>query len=295
MFKQRYFKLSWKVTLIGLVFIASFLRLAYWQWERHLEKQAYINTLEARVKIPVAPLQSELLEINALPDNYINRRYSFSGDYDFSQEFYIRNRSIDSQPGVLAVTPLKLKDSTEYVLVSRGFIPLKEVQANALLEYQQQPNQELLGLLKSSAPRRYLAPEDPPTGKDLPRVTEFLRMDIEHISKQLPYPVAPFYLELLPNIDPDQLPEQIVRGSSDKEELLFLPMKALKERPAEVPQAQGTSKQPIMFLSTVVPTTRHLGYVFEWSAMALMTLLICLVLQFKRPSQCSAVNVKATN
>ena len=52
--------------------------------------------------------------------------------------------------------------------------------------------------------------------------------------------------------------------------------------PSPVKEADP-AKYPIPVYDTVIPPGRHLGYVFEWAVMALMTFLICLILQFKRP------------
>ena len=65
-----------------------------------------------------------------------------------------------------------------------------------------------------------------------------------------------------------------------KDELFFLPAKENVIRaPSEIPNYDW----PVPVFNTVIPPGRHFGYVFEWAIMALMTALICLVLQLRPP------------
>jgi cytochrome oxidase assembly protein ShyY1 len=113
----------------------------------------------------------------------------------------------------------------------------------------------------------------------VPWQREFLRIDIEHLAEQFPYPLAPFYLELMEPATNDEIQKAFVKSSSDKEEMLLLPLRALKKEGA----SEMIRDFPVPFYTTVIPPGRHLGYVFEWAAMAGMTLLICVVLQLRRP------------
>ena len=81
-----------KVNIIGIVLIALMLKASHWQWERHLEKQAYIKRLEARLEEPIGPLAAHIAEIQSRPLDFIHRRMQVVGEYDFENEMLLRNR-----------------------------------------------------------------------------------------------------------------------------------------------------------------------------------------------------------
>ena len=95
---------------------------------------------------------------------------------------------------------------------------------------------------------------------------------------QLPSPLAAFYLELMSVVDPAQVEKAVVKAESGREELLLMGFKQVSEFDSV---KNSDTNYPIPSFDTVIPAGRHLGYVYEWAFMALMTTLICLVLQLK--------------
>jgi cytochrome oxidase assembly protein ShyY1 len=275
------FRFSAKISIIGLLLIIGMLRLSYWQWERHLEKNKYIKELIDRLEEPITPLSGLYQEIVINPDIFQNRRFVFEGQFDFEHEFIIKNRRVGKDPGVLVITPLKLNNSENIVLVNRGFLPLKKSKQDIRTKYQKNTDRELLGLLRLTNTRKLFAPKDPNIDTTN-RSDEFIRLDLEHISQQLPYKIANFYLELIPNESGEINIAEIVKSDSDKEELLLLPLRGLKVLNEKKEFILNDHDLPYPVLSSVLPSSRHLGYVFEWIVMAIMTFLICLVLQLKR-------------
>jgi cytochrome oxidase assembly protein ShyY1 len=276
---------SAKTTLICLTLAAGMTRASFWQWDRHQQKQGYIATLEQRLALPPAPLTSILDSITGNPESMLHRRVLVSGEYDYSQEVVLRNRRHDNTPGVFSIVPFKIEGTAEHVLVSRGFLPLSVAAHEKRAPFRTPQRDSFTGLVKVSAGitsplKRLLAPSDPPTGAGHPRVDAWLRVDIEKIQKQIPYNILPVYLELMGDISPKNVREQVISTEAGREEMLVLP--SSKPVVSTGGLEDGVS-YPIPSYTTVVPPGRHLGYVFEWAFMALGTLLIGLLLQLRPP------------
>ena len=268
---------SAKVSLIGLVLIAIFLRLAYWQWTRHLEKRVTIVALEARLKQPLGDLA--LLLNNSKPnwDELFYRRFHVVGEYDFQHEVVMRNRMYEQNAGVHVLTPLRIAGSDRYILVNRGFIPLEQAAREKRTIFQRSSTADFLGLIKEGRPAKFLAPPDekPQPGK---WVDSWLRVDPAEMQKQLPYQLLPAYVEVMSITDPKQVEGLVVKADSGREDLLFL---GLKDASGQERKLLPIGNYPLPVFDTIIPAARHLGYVYEWSFMALATFLICLILQLR--------------
>ena len=269
--------LSWRVNLIGAALIALMLRASYWQWGRYEAKLQFISQLENNLELPAVPLR-QLVESTVGRSEAIHRRVLVEGEYDFEHEMVLKNRKHEDDSGFFVITPLKIKGLESFVLVNRGFIPFSGGERTARTKFQKQRQSIFKGLIKPSTDPKFLAPADPQSGRDRAWVDGWLRVDIPKMAKQLPYAVLPFYLEVMAEglHSTSQISSQIVRSTAGKEELFFLPMRTAEPR-ARLKQMS----YPIPVFDPVVPPDRHLGYVYEWMAMAVLTALICFVLQLK--------------
>lgn len=269
---------SLKVTLICGFLIIGMLRLSYWQWQRHGEKQEYINELSQRITGEITPLSAALPGIISNPERALFFRYRFAGDFDFENEVIIRNRKLGELPGVYVVTPLKLADSDQYILVNRGFLPLPLSSAEERAKLRGPAHYAGLGLAKLSASGSLLAPQDPsPVSGEW--FDTWLRIDIPRIEKQLPYKILPIYLELLSSETPPDIDKEVIASGSARDDIFFMPNR--KTLPTREDAMNLNLTTPVPVISTIIPPSRHMGYVFEWASMALMTALIGLVLQMR--------------
>lgn len=271
---------SRKVTATGAILVALMLCASYWQWTRYQSKQDYIAILNKRVEEPVIPL----LELAEQDDweQAIHRRVEVAGEYDFEHEVVLRNRRYEGDPGVFVITPLRIAGSERYVLVNRGFLPLSFAGRTARQRFHEPSHAHFTGLVKERMHRRPLSPKDPEAGRDLPWVDAWLRVDVEEIQKQLPYPVLPIYLEIMESENGGTIAQRMVKSSSGKDDILFLPSDG---KSVAVPKTELDRRYPVPVFDTVVPAGRHLQYVFEWAFMALMTVFICTILQLRPPRQ----------
>lgn len=258
---------------------------SFWQWDRHLQKQALIETLNQTLRLEPIPL-TEIIEHPPTGSSLTFRRVKLSGTFDFSREFLLRNRSLEGRAGVHAITPLKIDGTSHAVLIDRGFIPIGREARDYRTRYQTPARVELFGLIKDSMPEKFMAPSDPPTGDGKPWVDLWYRVNIPSIQKQIPYPILPFYLETMEDPNDPLLASKIVReGSAGRNDVLMLAgQKNVESFGMESPDA----KYPIPAYDITPPPDIHLGYVYEWAFMALLTIGIGVIMQLKRPKRAQA-------
>ncbi len=283
------FYFSKKITIIGLIAAALMVRASFWQAERYEWKLGLISKLNENVSKDPLPVLVAISDFNNDTSNYIHRRVIVNGKYDFSKEIVLRNRRFKDEPGVFVITPLKVDGSDQYILVNRGFLPLAKASQEKREIFHRPESVSFLGLLKETMPPKFLAPSDKPADPNNERIDSWVRVDVENISKQLPYSVAPFYLEIMKlgdnatgyELNSKEIEEQILDTSAGKEELFFLP-----GRSQITAHTQFKDEDlPIPIFDTVIPPGRHYGYIFEWAIMAAVTLLITFGLQLRKPKR----------
>jgi cytochrome oxidase assembly protein ShyY1 len=176
--------LALHVVLLALV--GTMCSLANWQWNRHIDRKAFNETLIQRFTEPPQPLL-ELLQQYPMREDAQWRLATISGTYLEQLSINVVNVSQDGRAGYDPVSPLQLDDG-RIVLVNRGFVPLDAPQPPA-----PSGEVEVTGRVRVSAERRTGAVSDPATGV----LKEAQRIDIERLAQQLPSPVIDVYLEAI--------------------------------------------------------------------------------------------------
>jgi cytochrome oxidase assembly protein ShyY1 len=175
-------------TVIAVLLIVLFVNLGLWQLRRLDEKRDRNADIEERSALPVAPV-GEVVDPEAgygEVDELVYRRASAEGRYDADGEVRIRSRSLDGQPGLWVVTPLRLDDGTA-LAVNRGFVPLStDVPAPPGGEL------EVTGLLFATQERQGIGPRDPTGG----RLDELSRLDLDRLQQQYGGDLFPMWLQL---------------------------------------------------------------------------------------------------
>lgn len=275
------FRFSLKVTLICGVLSLLMIRASVWQWHRHIEKQRYIAELSQHLQLPPVPLLSLIPEGSANWESLYHRRVTVSGTYDFSHEIILRNRRYKGNAGVHAITPLKIDHSETRVLIDRGFIPLSDSGPERRKRFQKTDHVQLTAIVKESMRKKLFAPSDLPSNDEVSRIDAWLRIDVPNISKQIPYEILPVYLEIMAVDDVVAAESEIVESGPDGRDDIFMAPQSgiVKSLGMDAPDLS----YPIPMFNKIIPPGRHLGYVFEWALMALITILIGLILQLRRP------------
>jgi surfeit locus 1 family protein len=280
------FKLSLKKTLICLTLAFGMAAASVWQWNRHIQKQELIKTLQTTLKSEVVDL-AQLIQsdLQTAPDwrQHIWRRIRVSGTYDFSHEVIVRrNRGSNDQAGFHVVTPLKIASSENYILVDRGFIPLGRQEREYRKRYQSPHHADIYGIIKESSVAKFLGPKDPDAALDRPWIDLWIRINTSALQRQLPYPILPIYIEVMEDPNDPFLVNKIVKeGSAGRNDVLALTgQKQVQNFGLDSPDLA----YPIAHFDTTPPPDIHLGYVYEWAFMALLTIGIGVIAQFKRPT-----------
>lgn len=274
---------SWKTTITCTILAALMVRASFWQHSRLLQKNAYIAQLEERLKEPPAALITLLEDIkHGASTTLIHKRVLVQGTYDFAHQMILRNRRYHNIPGALLLTPLRIDGTNIAILVNRGFIPLKD--SNSLERFNTATHASFTGLLKENMYKKFLAPSDPEVSPHGPFQVQWIRVNIPQIQKQIPYDLLPMWVEVMEqNASSSDIKKNIVSESSaGREDMLFLPGNQEKKilSDADVPELN----YPVPSYDTVIPPGRHQEYVYEWAAMAILTLLIGYILQLRRPA-----------
>lgn len=97
--------------------VVAFVALGLWQLDRHDQRRARNETVEARAGLPVEPVAAALS--GADPDDLRFRTVSAEGRYG-DDVLLVDNRSLGGLPGAWVLAPLVLDDGTT-LAVNRGF------------------------------------------------------------------------------------------------------------------------------------------------------------------------------
>ena len=232
------FRGRWLWATIGVALLcALFLTLGIWQLQRLGQKRTANALILARMQEPPLTLSDQTLD----PEQANLRRAVVRGTYDYSQEIVLRNRTLNEIPGVHVLVPLRIAGSDAAVLVDRGWIPYEMADPAQRAQFRDAAGEvEVSGILRRSQARPgRVAPADLPLGPDRPRLDAWHRVDIPRIQEQIPYPLAPLYLEeaqaarcrgcARPALPPRRAGDRAERGRAPG---LCRPMVRLRRHPA---------------------------------------------------------------
>ena len=109
------------IVAVGLS--ALFVRLGFWQLDRHGERSAGVRERAVRAEAPRLEWSGPR---DVPPDTtgLIGRRARLSGRWDRAREVVIRSRTLDGRAGAEVLTPLRVGgDAGQIVMVLRGWLP----------------------------------------------------------------------------------------------------------------------------------------------------------------------------
>ena len=103
-------------TLFGIAVLCG---LGTWQLQRLEWKEKLLGALDTEYTKDAAHTE---LVIPGEPDNFLFRRGTLRGVYDFEKQVLVGPRVYGNIPGWHVITPLKLGDGS-WILVNRGWVP----------------------------------------------------------------------------------------------------------------------------------------------------------------------------
>ena len=174
--------------LLTVVLATTFVELGFWQLRR-------LDARKARNAIVVENLASPVADVGQLlgPARNVTkadewRRVTATGRWDAAHQLVVRNRSLNSAPGYLVVTPF-VTDEGKALLVQRGWVPAGASAAT-------HPSVPAPTAGQVSVVARVRRDEPAKEARDLP-AGEVLRINAPSIAKQLPYPTYDGYAQLV--------------------------------------------------------------------------------------------------
>ena len=109
------------VLLAALAGVALALRLGVWQLDRAAQKLDLQASLEARANEPSLDGPTLARRADEVPGQ-VFRHVRLAGRWVPERTVFLDNRQMDGKVGFFVVTPLRLDDSREAVLVQRGWV-----------------------------------------------------------------------------------------------------------------------------------------------------------------------------
>lgn len=216
----------WWVTLLVIVGVGVLVRLGIWQLNRLQERRAANAQLVAQLNAPPLNLNeagAQDLDLTAMAD----RRVTVRGEYDLSQQLLLALQNYEGATGGHLLTPLRIDGSERAILIDRGWIPEEALAPTAWDQFDVTGMVTVTGRVRLTETARNAAPPDTPQ-------TEWYRVNVEAIERQMPYELLPVYV--------------------------------LQEPPPE-----GDDSQPIRVAAEIdLSEGPHLSYAIQWFLFSLM-------------------------
>jgi surfeit locus 1 family protein len=113
---------------ITLVCISLFIKLGLWQYNKAQQKQAIHEAydqakLDKALKFPLGLTNSKASNI----DDWKYKKVIVQGVYETKYQFLLDNQVEGDRVGYHVITPLKIDNTNEYVLIDRGWILGKDI------------------------------------------------------------------------------------------------------------------------------------------------------------------------
>lgn len=240
------FRPSFIGTVLTLVCIPLFINFGLWQYNKAQQKQAVQAAynqakLDQALGFPVDVLDQKNLNI----DEWNYKKVTVTGVYDTKYQFLLDNKVEANRVGYHVITPLKINQTSQYVLVNRGWILGKDTHTE-LPQFETPSGLQAITGQVWVPSKKIFTLED----KTISQLNNqswqkvWQNMDMEQYKRQVPFAVSPLMIKL----DPTSAAGGFVRNWE-------------------------------------VPATRiatNIGYAYQWFGFALATLLIYLYMSVTR-------------
>jgi surfeit locus 1 family protein len=240
------FRWRWIPFIATVVVVAIGVALGQWQLRRADQKEAIALRIAQREKLPPLSLDSATVQTDH-PDALLFRTVLVSGEFQRDWPVYLDNRPYQGIAGFYVLMPLKMAGSELHVLVARGWVP------------------------RDPADRAKRPTLVTPAGQV--RITGRITQDagrLLQLGQAMPLQAG----AILQNVRP-----------ADFARDAHLPMVDFIVEQSGDTQAGGMPVKDGLVRDWPQPSSgseRHLGYAFQWYALAATALIFFLVTGFRR-------------
>lgn len=176
----------WWVTLLVIAGIAVLISLGNWQLDRRQQRITANAALAEQVAAQPISLNDPTLDVAVLPE-LPDRDVVATGEFDFSQQYWLKLQNFAGQAGGHLLAPLRLEGRAEAVLVDRGWVPFSEADPERWGQFDESGPVTIHGVIRrSEASERATAP----TGDS----REWFRVDVGAIDERISSDLLPVYL-----------------------------------------------------------------------------------------------------
>ncbi|HEX6940280.1 MAG TPA: SURF1 family protein [Longimicrobiales bacterium] len=207
-------------TIFVLGVAAGCIRLGFWQLDR-LESRLERNRLiTERLARPALAVTSAGLDTAGLA----YRRVELRGEFDNARSFVLAGRAYQGVPGVHVITPLRLEGAGGVVLVNRGWLPAPDAATVDLKPHALAGPVQVTGIAVPFFAKAAAREADARARAATVRVPDiadrrdenaaapvWFRPDDAAVRASLPYPVADFLVQALPEEGADRAAAAPVR------------------------------------------------------------------------------------
>ncbi len=196
---KRPFSRRWILTtLLVIAGMAVLARLGIWQLDRLKQRRAFNARVMAQVNQPPLDLAGEALKLGLQDMEY--RQVTVTGQFDASQQIALRGQYFGSQWGVDLVTPLHIAGTDQTVLVDRGWIPGPDYETGDWSRFDESGTVVVHGIIRDAqAKADFGSRSDPTPSPGAAPSKSWNFVNINNLSKQVPYPLLSVYIEESPN------------------------------------------------------------------------------------------------
>lgn len=234
------------ILLSSLMIIA-----AKWQWSRYHEKLELVKTYQNNSSSDSIKIDAQSFKDQSI-NEFRNKKIKILGNYEFEKQVIISNIRTKAGSGSWLLTPVKIENSDDYIMVSRGFIPYEDRSPDSWKKYNLPNNniKPVIGVLTESKGKRSLLSPSAKTSN--PSV--FLYPDIGLISEEIKLNIIKDYF-----------------------------IHAIEDPVFE--------NFPMTDIKIDVPPSTHFWYTFEWIGLAITTQIICFLIQLFRTKKIFSNNL----
>lgn len=183
MFKQRFKPSLWS-TLAAVLGIVLFLKLGFWQLSRAEEKEASFAQLARYAELPPVSIPDSLIKL----DRFLHHRVNVSGYFEAEHTIFLDNKIHQGVVGYYVLTPLRLANSTNHVLINRGWVAGGNNRSILPSIYTPEGLVDLTGIVASPSIRTLSLSDKQHTGK------VWQNFDLDGYKKQTGLTFQPFLL-----------------------------------------------------------------------------------------------------